>query len=800
MPNNEKYTTYHLFFYFIILTNIAYASIFSGFINDSSNGEPLAYTNIILLNESGNFSYGTASDLEGYFIMPDVLPGKYNVRIMLIGYDTYDSEIVIDENNIRLNFNLNPEPIKTNEIKVSAERMRFEKRVDISRVNLTNRDIKRAPSFIESDIFRTIQLLPSVSASNDFNSALIVRGGSPDENLILIDGAEIYNPYHIGGVFSTFNSDMISDTEFLAGGFPAQYSSRLSSVLSITSRKGDSKNGKLNDTNPIKPYWDYSKGSGSVSILSSKILVEGPLYNGSWMLSARRTYFDQFLDAYYYATDGNKSPSNYYFWDTQFKATTKITQNNHLTFSQFSGKDDLKINVGGEDFPEIGFNWDWGNSMKSLSWKYIPNMNYFLETNLSNTNYTFNVDFDIEFITDTTETETDTTNIPIDLSVNLYNVVEDITLDQSINYIPSEKLKLKIGWQYKLLKLDYEEYFTGSQTTNIESMPNIFSGYITGTWQLLPSLYINPGLRISKYNRYDEGLIDPRFAIKYNPNSDLALKFSWGKFSQFLYTINKENELLRIVDFWQPIPNKQKPQEVDHFIIGAEYWISEGNTFSIESYYKPYHHVYDLNPKVDNDNIDSTIAVSGTGKAYGIELLYKLNVNKFSGWVSYAYSQINREIDLNSDGILWEEKEIYPAKYNKPHSFNAVLSFQYSPKYNIGLACVFGSGQTYTPIIGRTYQAGVGSYGSIPNPYSNLGNIYGARNSSQYPPYFRLDLSLSRKTNLFGMDGTLKFQFINLTNYYNVLLYNWDHTSSPSRVTAYSMFPIIFTFGWDFKF
>ena len=800
MSDNKIIHNYYIFLYAIVLINFMYGSIFSGFINDSSNGEPLAYTNVILLDKSDDIIYGSISDLEGYFIIPNVVPGEYNVRIMLIGYDTYNSKIIIDESNIRSNYDLNPEPIQTDEVKVSAERMRFEKRVDISRVNLTNRDIKRAPSFIESDIFRTIQLLPSVSASNDFNSALIVRGGSPDENLILVDGAEIYNPYHIGGVFSTFNSDMISDTEFLAGGFPAQYSSRLSSVLSITSRKGDSKNGKLKDTNLIKPYWDYSKGSGSVSILSSKLLVEGPLYNGSWMFSGRRTYFDKFLDTYYYAIEGNKSPNNYYFWDMQFKATTKITQNNHLTFSQFSGKDDLKINVGGENFPGIGFNWDWGNSMKSLSWKYIPNMNYFLETNLSNTNYTFNVDFDIAFITDSLEYEGELidTSQSIDLSLNLYNVVEDVTLDQSINYIPSEKIKLKIGWQYKLLKLDYEEYFTGSQTTNIESTPNILSAYISCTWQLLPSLYINPGLRVSKYNRYDKDLTNPRFAIKYNPISDLALKFSWGTFSQFLYTINQENELLRIVDFWQPIPDKQKPQEVEHFIIGAEYWISEGNTFSVESYYKPYHHVYDLNPKVDNANIDSTLAVSGTGKAYGIELLYKLNINKISGWVSYAYSQINREIDLNSDGILWEEKEIYPAKYNKPHSFNTVLNYQYSPKYNIGLACVFGSGQTYTPIIGKVHQSSV--YGTLANPYRNLGNIYGARNSSQYPPYFRLDVSFSRKTNLFGMDGLLKFQFINLTNYYNVLLYNWDHTASPSRVTAYSMFPIIFTFGWDFKF
>ena len=158
MSINKNIFKYYLIFSTVIFANFAYGSIFSGFINDSSNGEPLAYTNIILLDDYENIIYGTVSDLEGYFIMPDVIPGEYNVRIMLIGYDTYNNKITINEDNLRLNFDLKPEPIKTDEVKVSAERMRFEKRVDISRVNLTNRDIKRAPSFIESDIFRTIHI------------------------------------------------------------------------------------------------------------------------------------------------------------------------------------------------------------------------------------------------------------------------------------------------------------------------------------------------------------------------------------------------------------------------------------------------------------------------------------------------------------------------------------------------------------------------------------------------------------------------------------------------------------------
>ena len=183
---------------FLFCLSSLYSYTISGFIKNASNGEPLSYTNVILINQNK----GAASDINGYFIIPNIDLGNYTIKAMMIGYESGEQEIII-AGNLRVNFELSPTPIEGAEVKVSAERMRFEKKVDISRVNLTNRDIRRAPAFIESDIFRTLQLLPSVSSSNDFNAALIVRGGSPDENLILLDGAEIYNPYHIGGIFST---------------------------------------------------------------------------------------------------------------------------------------------------------------------------------------------------------------------------------------------------------------------------------------------------------------------------------------------------------------------------------------------------------------------------------------------------------------------------------------------------------------------------------------------------------------------------------------------------------------------
>ncbi len=776
------------------MIGFAFSVSISGTIKDQKTGEPLPYANIIIVDTI----IGTASDINGYYIIPSINTGEYLLKVMVIGYAVSENKIFIDTDNIRLDIELIPEVIDVDEVKVSAERMRFEKKVDISRVNLSNRDIRRVPAFVESDLFRTLQLLPSVSASNDFNAALIVRGGSPDENLILLDGTEIYNPYHIGGIFSTFNADMISDSEFLAGGFPSNYGGRLSSVLNITAREGDSRNGRLSIKNPLKKYWDFSKGSGNISLLSSKFLAEGALFNGSWMISGRRTYFDKFVSMYY-DYQNEEEPGNYYFWDTHIKLKTSLNSNNQFIYSQFSGKDNLGLGI--EGLANIDFIWDWGNSTKTVCWRYIPNSNYIIITNLSKTQYNFNVEFAVDF--NPVESNVDST-ISLaqgnpDLDLYLDNLVEDIDINQSVKFVVSDNLSIDGGWQIKNLNLDYRESFAGQEVTSIQSSPKIYSSFINFTLKPLPVFYINSGLRLSKYNRYDNFILNPTLGIKYNPIADLAIKGSIGRYSQFLYTINQEEELLRIVDFWQPIPDGKKPQEADHLIIGAEYWISTGNTISLETYYKSYSSIYDLNPAPDYENIEETFAISGTAKAYGIELLYRFNKKKINGWVSYAFSNIKRKVDLNSNGIIDSQKEIYPAKYDKPHSFNSLISYQVNEKYSFALSTMLGSGQTYTPVVGKVHQAGIQSYGSLENPYSNFGNIYGVRNGARYPEYFRMDLSFSRKIKLFKLESELKFQIINVTNNYNVLLYIWDHNSSPSRVEAYSMFPRIITFGWEFK-
>ncbi|PIS29519.1 MAG: hypothetical protein COT43_03615 [Candidatus Marinimicrobia bacterium CG08_land_8_20_14_0_20_45_22] len=348
----------------------------NGYLHDASTGGPLMFANIVMVGTD----FGAASSVQGFYVISGIPPGNYRLRVMMMGYKSVEMPIVVEpKSDQRLDFELNIEPVHGEEITVTAERTRFKEQVEISRTNLSFREIKSTPAFIESDLFRSLQLLPGVLAQNDFSAALIVRGGSPDENLILLDGTEVYNPYHIGGVFSTFNADAVSDAEFLAGGFPAEYGGRISSVLKITSKEGNSKNGRLTKNTWLAKYWDISHGRGEISALSSRILLEGPSYKGGWVFSGRRTYFDQLAKIYYLVKD-EKQNWTYYFFDTQFNIYSDLNPQNRLTFSSYIGADRLAFLLDENLLNQTDFNWDWGNQTTSLTWRFVPNSKFYSES------------------------------------------------------------------------------------------------------------------------------------------------------------------------------------------------------------------------------------------------------------------------------------------------------------------------------------------------------------------------------------------------------------------------------------
>ena len=756
----------------------------SGFLRDADTGEPLLYANVSLQNTG----IGAATDNSGYYIITNIPPGNYTLQILIIGYERTEQPIsVIGGLEERYDFEISPVSIEGEEVIVTGERQRFEKEIEVSAVSLSMRDVKTMPAFVEADIFRTLQLLPGVQSSSDFSSALVVRGGSPDENLIMLDGIEIYNPFHLGGVFSTFNADAIADAEFLAGGFPARYGNRISSVLSITGREGDSKHNKLFEGKPMGEYFDVSQVRGEVNLLSSKILAEGPIGRGSWMFSGRRTYFDQIARLYYWAKD-EPMDWKYFFYDFQGKVIQNINSTNRLSFSHYKGKDRIAFELEQSE-AEVDFGWDWGNSTKSIEWRWIPNSKFVSTLSAANTTYEFDVNL--------TYSSTDSSGNSAENQFVVYNQIDDWTVKENLDWFISSEHTVTMGLEAKDLGVrfnigDGDINFIDEKEDNM-----IYSGILQEKWQPNPVIMLQGGLRVSKYSAHDDLYYEPRLGLKYLLNKDLALKGAWGKYNQFIFTAQDEDAILSIVDFWNPIPKNYKAKSVQHFILGIEQWLGEGWFASMEGYYKPYSNTLVINPNQNFIDPDDDYT-EGTAEVYGAEFLLKKNSGKLSGWFGVSYMNSSQEFDFNGDGqIIETDGEIYKSKYDQPYSINVVLSYTASKKNSFGLTMSSSSSNLYTPIVGYIYTDN-GSTFNFSNHYSNLTELKGDRNSVRYPDYFRIDVSYSRAIAPFNIEGLFKIQVINVTNHFNTFVYNWDLAAG--TVEGVGMFPFLPTFGVEFKF
>ena len=259
------------------------AQTLSGFVRENATGEPLGYSNVFVQGTS----IGAASNMEGYFVITNVPTGEQKIAVSVIGYEMAVKTIEITKNeNLRLDFRLERTVVEGQAVDVFGEAEKMRQLVEPSRITLDLRTLETMPAFIEPDLFRTVQMLPGVQTLNDYSSALYVRGSTPDQNLIMLDGITIYNPYHLGGIFSTFNTDAIKEADFHAGGFPARYGGRMGAILNVINREGNT---------------ERIQGNANISLISSKGLLEGPLpkilgIKGSWMVAGRRTYFDQLIN------------------------------------------------------------------------------------------------------------------------------------------------------------------------------------------------------------------------------------------------------------------------------------------------------------------------------------------------------------------------------------------------------------------------------------------------------------------------------------------------------------------------
>ena len=760
----------------------AQSGIISGFISDSSSAEALIGANVIL-QETGQ---GMATDINGYYIIQDITPGNYVLMVSYVGFKLKKEKLkVSDGQSIKLDISLSEDVVELTQIEVTAEQIQRKSNIQPSKINLSPRMMKAAPALAEPDLFRTIQALPGVLTTSEFSTGLVIRGGNTDQNLILLDGVTVYNPSHLGGIFSNFIVDGVKEAELIKGAYNAEYGGRLSAVLNIISREGNQKK---------------FEGKANLSLLSAQATIEGPFYKGAWVFSGRRTYFDKIFQ-------NVPTIPPYYFYDIQSHIYTDLTSKDRLSLSFYNGVDDLL-------FDTFGLTGRWGNSTVSAQYRRV-----FSEKLIGNFLYANSLFF---------------TEFGLGGSNGLVsdNQIDDATVAANFSWFKSSESTLKFGAQIKNLGFLYTNSFNDSLQFEINTKPKEYANYMKLKYSASKRLILEPGLRINLYDVYSDSIFpDLRFGMKYLLNDNRYLNFSVGNYHQFIATFQDDYNP-NILDQWIAVDNSVSPAKSSQIVLGYEEYIKDLYKIQVEGYYKDIKNLFTFEEsrattdEAISDSVLSDIVTPSDGYAYGLELFAQKMSGRLSGWLAYTFS-VSRK-SMNS--IFYEEEEEYYNSWDRTHSFSALGNYIFNNKWDMNWKLSLQSGQAYTPIIGYYNQI-------LPEgPDEVYRTIPGTRNSARYSPYSRLDLGIVYHTKLFGSKMDIYVQVINVLNRKNIFrksynvgsIYNgldddgdWDEDKHDTngngnpdvgepnvdevdegrlQVNDISLFPIIPTIGFSWEF
>jgi hypothetical protein len=763
----------------------------SGKISDSDSHETLAGASIHLAGTN----YGTTSDKNGNYSLA-IKPGKSILEISFVGYNSiYDTVFITG--SIHKDYRLLFKTTETGEVIVSSRNLSSNvQSTSPTTIKITSKDIKKLPSLMgEADVLRVLQLSPGVQSANEGNSGFYVRGGGADQNLVLLDNTLVYNPSHVLGFFSVFNNDIVRDGVLMKSGLTADYGGRMSSVVLI---------------NTIDPENVKYTVNATIGLISSKLAISGPIIKNKldFYIAGRRSYLDQTIKPIFKTfVNGESSFYNnteYYFYDLNAKLIFRFSNREKLSFTYYSGKDNFSLK-------QFSLNYNnrmiWGNRLLSGTYKRIFNEYWFLESNLGYTN--FNFDF---------------TANQYNVDIRLNSKAEDINWKLKMNRI-KENNRIIFGFDYTYhhfipnninavangLVLDFganrtlyahETALFYNQEYNLSSKLSVsyglrYTNYLfVGPYteynkneigEITDTVFYRSGQIIKTYNN-----LEPRITLKYQFNPTTSVKASYTRHFQYIHLASASTVTLP-TDVWLPSNDHLKPQKSNQYTVGYyQNLITNQFTASVEIYYKDLFNQMELLYGYINNFQDKTFdesMVFGTGKSYGIELFLRRNLGKITGWVGYTLSKTERKFDAINSG------NIYPAKYDRRHDLNVVLSYEINKKWNVGCTFIYATGNAMTIPVDKYIIDG-----NVITGYSEI-------NSFRMPAYNRLDLSVNyllKKSAKYESSLNISvFNVYNRANPYfiyfeisgNVNDYNLKIT--PKQV---SLFPILPSLSWTVRF
>ena len=704
----------------------------SGYLRDASSGEPLISANVF----DARSASGTVTNTYGFYSL--TLPkDSVELSFSYIGYETQNQSFYLSEDKT-LNVELGGAvALTTVEVTSSRGGARIEERTQMSQVDIPVEQIKRAPALLgEVDVLKTLQLLPGVQSGGEGQTGLYVRGGSPDQNLVLLDGVPVYNVSHLLGIFSVFNADAIKNVTLTKGGFPARYGGRLSSILEINMKEGN---------------MQEFHGEGSIGLISSKLALEGPIVKDktSFLISARRTYADLiFRPIVKKANKENDEDVDIklHFYDVNAKLQHKINDKHRLFLSGYFGADVFYTKVT-EDNSAFGGGIDWGNTISALRWNWQISNKLFANTTLTYSRY--NIDIIAEDETTDSEGEKES------FSAKYFSGIEDYAAKIDFDFLPTPEHYIRFGasWTnhtYRPGALSLNAEFVEETFDTLIGSQNAFSDelalYVEDDMSF-GNLKANVGVHASGFAVKDKFYysIQPRIGINYLMGRGIAAKASFATMTQYINLLTSESFSLP-TDLWVPSTARIKPQQSWQAAAGVAKTLDGGYEISIEGYYKQMKNVLSYKEGasflfgIENDWQDKV--TQGDGESYGLEFFLQKKKGKTTGWLGYTLSWNWRQFDEINGG------ERFPFRYDRRHDISLVVNHDFSPKVGLSFAWVYGTGNAVTL---NTFQYPISKYqfnGS--NPWFSTVESGGDKNAYRMSDYHRLDVSIEfrkKKTN-----------------------------------------------------
>ncbi|HRP03024.1 MAG TPA: TonB-dependent receptor [Candidatus Kapabacteria bacterium] len=728
----------------------------SGIVRDKESKETLIGATVFIESTK----YGARTNQIGFYSISNIPPGSYKVRISFLGYEHLYINISLKKGeSFRKDFELSQTTIMKEGVYVDANKDNDKREISISKVNIPIETIKNIRVGGESDIFRTLQFLPGVLTSSQISSGLFVRGGSPDQNLVLLDGATVYNPTHLFGFISTFNSDAIKNVDLIKGGFPAEYGGRLSAVLDITQKDGNK---------------DHIEGVASIGAISSRIGLEGPTpwEGGSWFISGRRTYFD--LVKQFIPEDPESPIPDFGFYDVNAKISQDIGLNDKISVSGFLSKDNLEFSSFG-----LNMNLSIGNNLLTSKWTHIFGSNLFSTVVGSYSKYFNNFDGDhsgYEFLFE--------------------NSISDLTLKGELEWFDSDKFTAKFGFETSKYEFKYLQNFTGNTDSTQQGSSGGSTNLLVDDYQ--SSIYgqlkynidellsLQGGLRINYWQLSDLVTYDPRLSLNYRIDEKSVIKASWGQYHQNLRLATQPN--FSFFDTWLPSDSTVPASKAEHYILSLESNLSSNYSFNFDIYYKKLDNISELNQNALQGSTVRDVFYIGKADAWGAEVFVQKKFGRLNGWVGYAIGFIEAQFDSINRG------ETFRPKYDRTHDFKIVANYTIDNDWDVGASFFFQTGQSYTGVTSRV---------QIFLPDQNFGKskvIPSQRYGLRLPPSHQLNLTASYKFKMWGLDAKAIMDIYNLYSRRDILLRYYNTKEDIAVVEDVKLIPILPTISLEVKF